>query len=114
MSFPPRSTSQRERIDLFPDSPGTPAIMGEKETRMITVKARFDGRVFIPEQPVDLPAETIVEILITPPTSSPCVGPPLAELAERMKQFPDDTDMPTDAAAQHDHYLYGTPKRPCS
>jgi len=87
--------------------------MGFKEAAMITVKARFDGRVFIPEEPVDLPAEAIVEIVITPPNSKSSSRTPLAELAELMKQFPDDPDMPTDAAAQHDHYLYGTPKRPC-
>lgn len=33
---------------------------------MVIVKARFDGRVFIPEQPVDLPAEAEVELAITP------------------------------------------------
>lgn len=80
---------------------------------MLTVKARYDGRVFIPEQPVDLPADTVVDLAITP---APAVanGPaPLMELAKILKQFPDDPDMPTDAAMQHDHYLYGTPKRPC-
>jgi hypothetical protein len=37
---------------------------------------------------------------------------PLAALAQIASEFPDDADMPTDAAAQHDHYLYGMPKRP--
>jgi hypothetical protein len=87
--------------------------MGGKEASMITVKARFDGRVFIPEQPVDLPAETVVEIIITPPDTKSSARAPLADLAELMKQFPADPDMPADAAAQHDHYLYGTPKRQC-
>lgn len=77
---------------------------------MLTVKARFDGRVFIPEQPVDLPAETVVDLSVTP--SSPA-KPPLLELVELLAQFPDDPDMPPDAAMQHDHYLYGLPKKPC-
>lgn len=81
---------------------------------MIRVRARFDGRTFTPEEPVNLPADTTVEILITSANSKPSARAPLAELAELMKQFPDDPDMPTDAAAQHNHYLYGTPKRSCS
>jgi len=39
----------------------------------------------------------------TPPIS------PLQDLARAAALAP--TDLPADAAAQHDHYLYGTPKR---
>jgi hypothetical protein len=35
----------------------------------------------------------------------------LCQLAEIAGQFPVNPDLPTDLAAQHDHYLYGTPKR---
>jgi hypothetical protein len=76
---------------------------------MTMVKARFDGRVFIPETPVELPAGSVVEIPLPPPASA---QRPLMALAEIARQFPDDPDMPTDAAAQVDHYLYGLPKRP--
>ena len=79
---------------------------------MITVKARFDGRVFIPEEPVDLPAETVLEIAFAAPTSRESAPAPLAALAEIAYLFPANPDLPTDLAAQHDHYLYGTPKRP--
>jgi hypothetical protein len=41
--------------------------MGEKEEAMTTVKARFDGRVFVPEGPVDLPVGHVVEISIESP-----------------------------------------------
>jgi hypothetical protein len=75
---------------------------------VLTIKARFDGRVFIPEQPVDLPAECVVELAITPPASAPA---PLAKLAEIATLFPVNPDLPTDLAEQHDHYLYGMPKR---
>jgi len=33
-------------------------------------------------------------------------------LADWAEQLPADPDAPTDGAAQHDHYLYGRPKRP--
>lgn len=78
---------------------------------MIKVKARFDGRVFIPEDPVNLPIGQVLEIHFTP---APNGKEPTAlqKLAAALRQLPDDPDAPTDLAAQHDHYLYGTPKRP--
>jgi len=78
---------------------------------MKTVKARFDGRVFIPEEPVDLPPGSVLEIPLSnaaPPIPS---LNPLVELAKLATEFPEDPEMPTDGAAQHDHYLYGLPKR---
>lgn len=36
---------------------------------------------------------------------------PLAKLAGAIASFPSDPQMPTDAAAQHDHYLYGASKK---
>ena len=35
------------------------------------------------------------------------------EIEERMRQLPDDAfdGLPTDGAAEHDHYLYGSPKK---
>jgi hypothetical protein len=86
--------------------------MDDKEAAMITVKARFDGSVFIPEQPVDLPAGSVVENPLPSSMPAPATTTPLSELAKLLEQFPSDPDWPPDAAAQHDHYLYGTPKRP--
>jgi hypothetical protein len=77
----------------------------------MTVKARFDGRVFVPEEPVNLPVGFVVEITDIPSTpTAPSQKAPLMKLVELLGQFPDDPDWPEDAAAQHDHYLYGTPK----
>lgn len=75
------------------------------------VKARFDGRVFVPEEPVDLPPGSVVEIPIAPADEGPGDLRPLARLAEIAEQFPANPDWPEDGAAQHDHYLYGTPKK---
>ena len=79
---------------------------------MRTIKARFDGRVFVPEQAVDLPAGSVLELSLTLVAPTPSSPRPLAALAEIAEMFPDNPDLPTDLAAQHDHYLYGTPKRP--
>jgi hypothetical protein len=81
---------------------------------MITIKARFDGRVFVPEQAVDLPVGHVLEIAITPPHSEAGPKAPLRELADLLHTLPANPDWPEDGAAQHDHYLYGTPKTPYS
>jgi hypothetical protein len=77
---------------------------------MVTLKARFDGRVFVPEEPVDLPAGCELEISITS-LPEQARSSTLRQLAEIAEQYPPNPDLPTDLAAQHDHYLYGTPKR---
>jgi hypothetical protein len=74
------------------------------------LRVRFDGRVLVPLDPVDLavgPYDIVIDNIAPPPSDQP----PLAKLAEIAKKFPPRADSPGDAAAQHDHYLYGTPKR---
>ena len=75
---------------------------------MIKVKAKYDGKVLIPEKPLDFPAGSELELTL----SEPLAQPPLIELVKVLEAFPSDPDWPPDMAAQHDHYLYGTPKRP--
>jgi hypothetical protein len=82
------------------------------EIAMNTLKARFDGHVLVPQSPLNLPAGCEVEISLTPPTPPGAPERPLTALAEIAYLFPDNPDYPQDAAAQHDHYLYGLPKRP--
>ncbi len=77
----------------------------------MTFKAHFDGRVLIPDEPVNLPTGCLLEVQITPVEGTPA-RTPLAKLAELATRFPVNPDSPGDAAAQHDHYLYGTPKHP--
>jgi hypothetical protein len=77
---------------------------------MTTVKVRFDGRVFVPETPVNLPVGTPAEVALQVERSSEL--PTLAAEAQIAHQFPDKSALPVDLASQVDHYLYGTPKRP--
>ncbi len=82
-----------------------------------TIKAHFDGKVFVPDEPVDLPAgeSAQVTVSITQPTVPSPEPPdhdfPLRSLADWASKLPPLPDSPGAAAAQHDHYLYGTPKR---
>lgn len=83
-----------------------------------TLRAHFDGKVFVPEEPVDLPINQPLELQVEELGDSN--GPskehvqPLAALAEWVKGLPpvERGDLPRDGAAQHDHYLYGLPKQP--
>ncbi len=84
---------------------------------MTTIRAHFDGKVFVPDEPVDLPVGQHVNIPVMPKGQAvppPPAGKTLAELADWIESLPpvEGDDSPGDRAAQHDHYLYGTPKRP--
>ena len=76
---------------------------------MTTIYAQFDGRVLIPEEPVNLPQNQILRVQIEENSAKET---PLMALYNSFKDLPDDTEAPTDLAAQHDHYLHGAAKRP--
>jgi len=80
-----------------------------------TIKAKFDGRVFVPEEPVDLPVGYELEIALdrSPQSNGDATKKTaLQQLAEAARKFPPNPDLPRDYAAQIDHYLHGRPKRP--
>jgi predicted DNA-binding antitoxin AbrB/MazE fold protein len=77
-------------------------------TRSIAVV--YDGEVFRPVEPVDLPPNTRGRVTIRDQAEEqPFTAPPrsVQQILARARAL----DLPTDLAAQHDHYLYGTPKR---
>ncbi len=78
---------------------------------MIAFSAHFDGKVIVPEQAVDLPRDRPFVVHIETPGSADAVDRSsqhsLAWLAENAV----DDELPVDLSAEHDHYLYGTPKR---
>jgi hypothetical protein len=62
------------------------------------------------DAPVPLPDGT--EVRVTPAEPPAALADRPKTLAERWAGIAGMTvDLPEDAAAQHDHYLYGTPKR---
>lgn len=82
---------------------------------MATIRAVFDGKVFVPDQPVDLPVGEAVDVIpVDAAVRALEQCPPdhphrwLLELAAHAAI---DSESPGDRAAQHDHYLYGLPKR---
>jgi hypothetical protein len=76
----------------------------------MTVNAHFDGRVIVPAEPLDLPPNEalIVQIERVGSLLEPAEESALAWIAANAV---DSEALPTDLADQHDHYLYGRPKK---
>jgi hypothetical protein len=68
------------------------------------IAAHFDGRFIVPDEPVELPVGQPLRVHVE------VVGPAprFADLLGFARELP---GAPGDLSAQHDHYLYGTPKR---
>jgi hypothetical protein len=76
----------------------------------MTLTGHISGGQVVFDQPVSLPEGTRVRVEPVEP-----VPPPPADtrptMLERYRHVIGKVEMPPDAAEQHDHYLYGTPKR---
>jgi hypothetical protein len=66
---------------------------------VVTIDAVFDGRVFLPIQPIRLPANTRVQIAVTADEQAPTS---FLDVAETLA-----LDGPADWSRQLDEYLYG-------
>ena len=89
----------------------------------ITIDATYEGGVLVPAQPLPLGEHEKVRVTVEPqaiklaaePGSNPSISEPIWErLAALARQVPPEVvnSWPKDGASQHDHYLYGSPKRP--
>jgi predicted DNA-binding antitoxin AbrB/MazE fold protein len=75
----------------------------------ITFEAVYEDGVLKPVQP--LPFKEHEKVSVTVEERGPTLTERLLALADALP--PETLDrLPTDGASQHDHYLYGTPKRP--
>lgn len=70
-----------------------------------TITAHFDGKVIIPDEPVQLPVGQALRIHLELAEAA------LPRFADFVRLEADLPDAPPDLSVQHDHYLYGTPKR---
>ncbi len=78
-----------------------------------------DGKIELPNGPALVDGQHVQVVIELPalqaeaPTSDPSRKPVWERILERTAEIPDEEwhKLPTDLAAQHDHYLYGTPKR---
>jgi hypothetical protein len=76
----------------------------------MTVNAHFDGKVIIPDEPLDLPPNQALIVRIEPVRGpgEPVEASALAWLASNAVE---SDSLPADLADQHDHYLYGCPTK---
>lgn len=75
---------------------------------LLTVKAVYEVGVLEPAQPLPLKEHEVVQVTVE--QKQPSLGERIAARACTLP--PEVLDLlPADGAAQHDHYLYGTPKR---
>jgi hypothetical protein len=71
----------------------------------MTVSAHFDGKVIVPDEPLDLPPNQALIVQIqTVGTSAPAEESFLSWLAANAV---DSEALPVDLADHHDRYLYG-------
>ena len=75
----------------------------------IAINAHYDGKVIVPDEPLDLPPNQALVVRI-----ESINGNTLAEesaltwIAENSCESP---HLPSDLSHQHDHYLYGVQKK---
>jgi hypothetical protein len=93
---------------------------------MITIQAHVDGKVIVPDEPVDVPKgeELVVRVEIARrPTKRVGAGKSAGGKGKRRPKRPSihkwarthavaDDPLPADLGHQHDHYLFGTPRKP--
>ena len=76
----------------------------------MTVRAHFDGKVIVPDEPLDLPPNRalILQIQTVSGQDGPAEESALAWIAANAV---DSEASPVDLADRHDHYLYGRSSR---
>jgi hypothetical protein len=78
---------------------------------MIQFNAHFDGRNICPDEPVSLPENVPLRITVDETTATPVNVNGALDLFERLERDAGLIDGPVDWAAEHDHYLYGAPRK---
>jgi hypothetical protein len=76
---------------------------------MVAIKGHFDGKVFVPDEPVDFARGQKLILHIEPAQEPPATD---GDAWDVLDSLTGTVEAPSDWSAQHDHYLYGTPRRP--
>jgi AF2212-like len=73
-----------------------------------TIEAVFDGEILRPTSPLDLEPNTSYRISIELPSPTAAEAP---NAWDELEARVGSVEAPRDWAGEHDHYLYGAPKR---
>lgn len=116
----PNSRHKKTAVDRIADLAVEHQKKAEEFLLPIAVKAHCDGKVIVLDEPLRLPKGKPLVLHIEVGPSSDEVGkrsrtskkkkPSLLEWAKKNAVL--DDSLPRDLGHQHDHYLYGTPKKP--
>ncbi len=78
----------------------------------MTVSGHLHNGVVVLDSPTNLPNGTTVRVEIPETSTNNATEPERKTLYERFESFIGTApELPPDASVNHDHYLYGTPKR---
>lgn len=80
---------------------------------MISIHAHFDGKVIVPDEPLNLPCGEPLIVRVEPVGGTPRLTQesPESSLSWLLENASDSPSLPADLAREHDHYLYGSPMR---
>jgi hypothetical protein len=78
---------------------------------MIQFSAHFDGQHICPDEPVSLPENVPLHVTVDETAAAPPSTNGSLDLFDRLESGAGLIDGPADWAAEHDHYLYGAPKK---
>jgi predicted DNA-binding antitoxin AbrB/MazE fold protein len=92
----------------------------EQSAMSIVIDATYEDGVLKPDTPLPLAEHEKVRVTVEQRPAAPehvptANGPSLGErIAAMARELPPEVieSWPVDGASQHDHYIYGTPKRP--
>lgn len=73
-------------------------------TDATTITALFDEQVLRPDEPLDLEPNVRYKVTIQP-------EPIFKDAWDVLEHYAGTVDAPPDWSLEHDHYLYGSPKR---
>ncbi|MCY3023827.1 MAG: hypothetical protein NTW87_33025 [Planctomycetota bacterium] len=77
---------------------------------MIAIAAHYDGKYIVPDEPVRLPKQQPLIVQIELAGAQPGARE-YSALDWIEAHAVDDPSLPEDLSVNHDHYLYGTPKK---
>ena len=78
---------------------------------MIQFSAHFDGKNICPDEPISLPENVPLRIIVSEASVPPSAANESLDLFDRLEAQTGLIAGPTDWAAEYDHYLYGAPKK---
>jgi hypothetical protein len=78
---------------------------------MIQFSAHFDGENICPDEPISLPENVPLRVTVDESAAAATDTNGSLDLFDRLEAEGGLIDGPPNWAAEHDHYLYGAPKK---